>query len=116
MTGSRMQQACNSDAEQSVEELRKLRTYQVLSGKRGTTAWRESALAQRTSEWRHKLGDLTGYEATGSSTQTKLERTHRDRRETSSRRESKEGDRRAQRLRNLRGLRRAEKKVSEARR
>jgi len=39
MTGSRMQQACNSNAEKSVEELRKLRTYQVHSGKSGTTAW-----------------------------------------------------------------------------
>jgi hypothetical protein len=39
MTGSRMQQACSSDAEKSVEELRLLRTYPVLSGKRGTTAW-----------------------------------------------------------------------------
>jgi hypothetical protein len=39
MTGSRMQQACSSDAEKSVEEQRKLRTYPVLSCKKETTAW-----------------------------------------------------------------------------
>jgi hypothetical protein len=42
------------------------------------------------SEWRHKLGDPNGYEAIGLTTQTKLKRTHRSKRETSCCRESRE--------------------------